>query len=144
MKNLSIGLNVVLIIAVAVLYFFQFSDKPIVDEKKAAEDTVQTATADEYPVAYVNIDTLISEYDFYIAKRDALMQRRDESEAELQSETQKLEREFADFQNKNGKIKGARIPKKSESEFDSLFYLLMGAAPVGLFKLLTTGFEYIR
>ena len=103
MKNLSIGLNVVLIIAVAVLYFFQFSDQPVVNEKKTVEDTVQTATADEYPVAYVNIDTLISEYDFYIDKRDALMQRRDESEAELQSETQKLEREFADFQNKINK-----------------------------------------
>ena len=55
MKNVSLGLNVVLVIAVIVLFVLHFSDKG------SSSETVTRATS-KGQIAYVNIDTLWANY----------------------------------------------------------------------------------
>ena len=96
MKKLSLVLNFILVIAVAVLFYLQFEGTP--KAQKASAEKKQITS--DFQVAYVNIDTLIANYQMFIDKRANLMDKRDESEAELQGKSQSFERDVRDFQNK--------------------------------------------
>lgn len=97
MKKLSLILNIVLVLAVAFLYYNNFSGTP---KSKTASANTDTEITGDFQVAYVNIDTLIANYQMFKDKRDKLMEKRDESEAELQGQSQTFERDVRDFQNK--------------------------------------------
>ena len=98
MKKLSLWLNVVLIIAVAGIYFLHFSGNKTSKTEVSSDGTEQVIDRD-YAIAYVDIDTLISNYNLFVDKRDELTQKRNESEAELQIQSRNFENEVRDFQN---------------------------------------------
>lgn len=104
MKKISLWLNIALIIAVAVLYFLFFTGKGKISKSDVSinEETGQQIDR-SYPIAYVNMDTLYSKYNMFIDKRDAYLQKRDESQAELQLKMSTLERQAMDFQNEYSK-----------------------------------------
>lgn len=102
MKNLSLTLNVVLLVAVAVLYYLHFSDRKA---PAAAVRTTNTAAAagdgqktDQY--AYVNVDSLLSNYDYFKATRTQLEDRRKKLETEIAGRTRSLENEVVSAQRK--------------------------------------------
>lgn len=99
MKKITLWLNIVLIVAVAGIYVLHFTGKgedQLSDVVKGEQDE-QTIDRD-YSIAYVNIDTLISEYQFFVDKRDQLNEKMGESEAELQIKSRDFEREVRTFQ----------------------------------------------
>ena len=102
MKKLSLWLNVILIVAVAGIYFLYFSGNTSKKSEVIADDTEQLIDRD-YEIAYVDIDTLVANYDLFIDKREELEQKKNESEAELQVKSKSFEREVLDFQNKVSK-----------------------------------------
>lgn len=104
MKKISLWLNIALIIAVAVLYFLFFTGKGKISKSDVSinEETGQQIDR-SYPIAYVNMDTLYSKYNMFIDKRDAYLQKRDESQAELQLKMSNLEKQAMDFQNEYSK-----------------------------------------
>lgn len=102
MKKLSLWLNVILIIAVAGIYFLHFSGNKTSKKEVNTEGTEQVIDRD-YAIAYVDIDTLVSNYDLFVDKRDELTQKRNESEAELQIQSKNFEKEVRDFQDKMNK-----------------------------------------
>ncbi|MDN5205325.1 OmpH family outer membrane protein [Fulvivirgaceae bacterium BMA10] len=96
MKNLSIALNVVLLIAVAVLYYLQFSGKSGADQsnQKAPASTL----SGPLKIAYINSDSLLKNYDFYKEKSEELNTERDRLKAQYESRAKGLETEIANFQ----------------------------------------------
>ena len=102
MKKISLWLNVVLIIAVAGIYFLHFTGNKTSKAEVSADGTEQVIDRD-YAIAYIDIDTLVSNYDLFIDKRDDLAQKRNESEAELQIKSRNFENEVRDFQDKVNK-----------------------------------------
>ena len=100
MKKLSLWLNVVLIIAVAGIYFLHFTGNKSTKVEANSEEGKETEIDRDYTIAYVNIDTLIQHYDMFIDKNDELMQKKNESEAELQIQSKNFEKEVRDFQDK--------------------------------------------
>ncbi len=102
MKKLSLVLNVILIIAVAGIYFLHFSGKKSSKLEKSADGTEQIIDRD-YAIAYINIDTLVTNYQLFIDKNNELLTKRNESEAELQIQSKSFENEVKDFQNKVSK-----------------------------------------
>lgn len=102
MKKLSLWLNVVLIIAVAGIYFLHFTGNKTTEHEVSADGVEQEIDRD-YAIAYINIDTLVINYNLFIDKNEELTQKRDESQAELQIQSQKFEKEVRDFQDKVSK-----------------------------------------
>lgn len=102
MKKLSLWLNIVLVIAVAGIYFLHFTGNKSIKSEISEEGTEQVIDRD-YAIAYVNIDSLVSNYNLFIDKRDELTQKRNESEAELQLKSKNFESEVRDFQDKVSK-----------------------------------------
>jgi outer membrane protein len=102
MKKISLWLNVVLIVAVAGIYFLHFTGNKTT-KHEVSEDGIEQEIDRDYAIAYVNIDTLVRNYNLFIDKNEALIQKRNESEAELQIQSKSFENEVRDFQNKTSK-----------------------------------------
>ena len=102
MKKLSLWLNVVLIIAVAGIYFLHFTGNKTT-KHEVSEDGVEQEIDRDYAIAYVNIDTLVRNYNLFIDKNEELTQKKNEAEAELQIQLKSFENEVRDFQDKVGK-----------------------------------------
>ncbi len=100
MKNLSVGLNIVLLIAVAILYYLHFSAP-----KSETKQSTQTATKSDgtATVAFVNADSLFRNYKFYTDLTENFNRKRQEQEGTLQSKQYEFERKYAEFQEKVSK-----------------------------------------
>ncbi len=96
MKNISIILNVVLIIAVTLLYVDRFSGKDKEEAKALGENVSENVSK----IAYVNIDSLLNGYDYYNDKQTEFLKEQQKQEAKLNSKGKALERKAMEFQNK--------------------------------------------
>ena len=108
MKKISFWLNIVLLVAVAVLFFlhFQANDGVITSDKgktNAEEKQKEFESYDNLRVAYVNIDSLLNGYDMYIDKRDEFVEEQTSSQSELQSRSRQLQEEFNELREKLNK-----------------------------------------
>ncbi len=108
MKKISFWLNIVLIVAVAVLFFlhFQSNDGITTSDKgktSAEEKQKEFESYDNLRVAYVNIDSLLNGYDMYIDKRDEFVEEQTNSQSELQSRSRQLQQEFNELREKLNK-----------------------------------------
>lgn len=99
-NNISIGLNVVLLVAVVVLYVLHFSGGA--ESKESAESSV--ATPSDLSIAYVNSDSLLKNYDFFKELEKQLIDKRDKLNVEYQNRAEGLQKEIANFQSTAGNM----------------------------------------
>ncbi|PXX98980.1 molecular chaperone Skp [Marinifilum breve] len=92
MKNLSVALNAVLIVAVAILYFVQFSG--------SGESKDVKTVAGEGAVVYINTDSLLSNYNFSRDLNEKFLKKQEDSRTDFNFKAQKLEKEAIEFQRK--------------------------------------------
>jgi outer membrane protein len=97
MKKLSIVLYVVLFLSVAGLYFLHFSGN------KKSETKVNTVSSTAQGIAYINIDSVIFKFDMFFDRRNDLMSKQKNAEAELNSKGSLYEKDAKDYQNKVNK-----------------------------------------
>ena len=99
MKKLSVILFVILFLAVAVLFFFQFSG----GKKNQVSGSSDPVSAQSEGMVYVNIDTIIFNFDMFTDKRNDLLDKQKSAEAELTSKSSQYERGVKDYQDKVNK-----------------------------------------
>lgn len=99
MKNINYVINAILAIAVIVLFVLHFSNKK---EDKIPTNTLSVeANADALlPIAYINTDSLLMNYNYAKDLNEALLRRQENSRASLNEKGQQLEKEAAEFQRK--------------------------------------------
>lgn len=98
MKNLSLTLNVVLLIAVGVLYYLHFKDgsgQPEAESHVESMPPVQIAPGGIY---FLNSDSLLDNYEYYKKKKAEIEKRQDRIRTELKSEGDRLERDVESYQ----------------------------------------------
>ena len=93
MKNASLVLNVVLAIAVAVLYYLHFKDRPTETQPVAAP-----AEAKGKEIVYVNVDSLLTKYDYFKDTQKVLESKRFQLENDLATKGRNLQNKVAFFQ----------------------------------------------
>ena len=109
MKKVTLTIQVVLIIAVAALFVFEFTS--LGDQKKQDAKTQTQQQSHEgavsiegdLRVAYVNIDSLLAGYQMYQDKRDEFVEQQSSSQAELQSRSEELQRKVQELREKLNK-----------------------------------------
>jgi outer membrane protein len=99
MKNLSITLFVVLFLAVAGLFVLHFTGTG----KKSSENATSSSGLPTQGIVYVNIDTIIFNFDMFADRRDDLMTKQKNAEAELTSKSTQWEKGVKDYQDKVSK-----------------------------------------
>lgn len=123
MKNLSLVLILVLFGLVGVLYYFHF------DRKSTPLDTV----VDFYPkdtmvmrplkVAYVDLDTIEEKFEYFKQKQATLEKQSEETDKELNSAYNELQREQYQFEQKGAsvtQIESEDFQKRYNAELQNL------------------------
>jgi len=106
MKNLSLGINAVLIMAVAILYYLHFSGENPVEQpvtESISENVVDPLEESEKiasNIGYINTDSLRANYKLYKELINKLKGRERKYEKELNSKSAAFEKEIVEFQQK--------------------------------------------
>lgn len=94
MKNLSLILNAVLLVAVVILYVLYFSGSGKVQSKSSVSDT----SAVNLKVAYINSDSVLKYYDYLKVNRDQLEAKTKKMDQDLRNRTVGLQNEITAYQ----------------------------------------------
>jgi len=131
MKNISLALNVVLLIAVAVLYYFQFSSQKTVlpeitetTENEIVELDNEASIRDTNyisKIGYINVDSLQLKYDLYEELKTKLEKKEKSYDSELKAKSAEFQRKIEDFRKKapsmtqfEGEIKQKELADEEE------------------------------
>lgn len=100
MKNVSLALNVVLLIAVGVLYYLHFSGKP-----SASGGTSNISfSPSAQQIVYVNSDSLVKHYSYLDDIRKQVEAKSTKLNNEYRNRAQGLQNEFNDYQRNVGNL----------------------------------------
>jgi outer membrane protein len=97
MKNMSLILNGVLLVAVSVLYFLFFSNK------KAGSESSVTAPSD-LKIAYIKSDTVLKYYEYFKEMRTILEAKDKKLNQDLQNRAQSLQNDINSYQRNIGSL----------------------------------------
>jgi outer membrane protein len=97
-KNLPIVLNVILLVAVIALYIIHFTGIGTRNHGMGGETESGKINFVESSIAYINSDSLISNYDFFSELETKFNEKRDKLDAEYRNRAQGLQTEIANFQ----------------------------------------------
>jgi len=102
MKNLSLILNFVLLVAVIVLYILHFSEKTEPAKKQAVAKTITDNNMQEMAasIVFINTDSLLMKYDFANELQEKLLSRKISFENDFQKKMSNFEKDYIDFQKK--------------------------------------------
>lgn len=98
MKRLPLVLNIVLAVAVIVLYVLHFTGMGT--SKKMSYSALPAGTADGTDIFYVQIDSVISKFDMATDLSGELETKYKSSEAALQSRQESYQKDVSDYQYK--------------------------------------------
>jgi outer membrane protein len=100
MKKTSLVVNIVLAIAVVLLYvlYFTGNTKTAYFENDKGESTA--IIAGEHAIAWVNMDSVLSKYDMYYDIQQELESKGRKMETDMTTRTRAFEKQMIDFQDK--------------------------------------------
>ena len=98
MKKLLLISNAVLTVAVIVLFVLHFSSKRQASNAKA--NLVPDSVTTYMPIAYINVDSLLVNYQFAIDANNKLLSKGESSRATLNQKLKQLQNEMMEFQRK--------------------------------------------
>ncbi len=128
MKNLSLALNAVLVVAVAILFYLHFSsNQPVEEVKEEVEEVVEAEELVEVEkieskIAYLNVDSLQANYELYSELINKLKGRERKYEKELSAQSALFEKKVVEFQKNaatmtqfEGQLKQKQLAEEEQS-----------------------------
>jgi outer membrane protein len=95
MNKIQILVNVILVAAVATLFALYFSNK-----SNESTPTETASQAEVMPVAYLNVDSLLTNYVFAQEASEKLMKKQEDARLKMNTKLRTFQNEVADFQRK--------------------------------------------
>lgn len=115
MRNFSLILNGILIIAVGILYYLHFRD---CGASAAATNGVPSSSdnmiGENNPIVFVNSDSLLEEYEYYKQKKDEFEASQARIKSELKTQGDKLQQEIETYQQQAGSMSETQRMQKEE------------------------------
>lgn len=98
MKNLSLVINGILAVAIIILFVLFFKTKTTTENAQSLK--FENDTTATLPIAYVNIDSVLTNYQYAKEASDALMKKTETSRSSLNQKQKQLVNEQQEFQRK--------------------------------------------
>lgn len=118
MKNLSIILNGILLVAILVLYVLFFTNKK--GETGITETSLPiSANIEPGSIAFVEFDSILANYDMFLDLQEVLIEKQRNSEAELNSKSSSWEKSAGEYQNQMSK---GLITRTQAAEVEAQLY----------------------
>jgi len=100
MEKKSIIINSVFAVSIIALFVLHFTDKSNKSASLLVPTSDSTAVYVKLPIAYVNIDTLLQNYNFSKDMNETLLRKQENARATLSQKARQFETEMAEFQKK--------------------------------------------
>lgn len=97
MNKTQIVVDSILAVAVIALFALFFTQKPA---QTAVSAEVAPVAEGNLPIAYLNLDSVLTQYQFAIEASDKLMTKQEDARLKLNTKARTLQSEAADFQRK--------------------------------------------
>ena len=94
-------INIVFAVCIVALFVLHFVDKGPTNDPYVIASSDSTAVFVKLPIAYVNIDTLLINYEYSKDLNEVLLRKRENAQATLTQKARQLESEMAEFQKKH-------------------------------------------
>lgn len=98
MKNLSLIINAVLLVAVVALFIIVFSNRS--EKKDTADQQTQKEDVQDYPIAYINTDSLLINYEYARFLNEELLTEEETSRADFNERLRVFQDDMRSFQRK--------------------------------------------
>lgn len=156
MKKSSLIINIVLAIGLAVLYVLHFTNSSSTAKSESNGDLNVSSEMVAGEIVYLDIDSVLRNYDMYADVMTDLEAKLKTKDAELQSKQRTFERNVADYQNKASKglvtrSEAAQIEQNLQIEQQTLMqlqqqgqYELAEEEQVANRKVLNSIMEYLK
>ncbi|MDR0573007.1 MAG: OmpH family outer membrane protein [Tannerella sp.] len=99
-EKLHYAIETALFVAVVILFILQFSGNKKLSDTNAVVSGDGTTSENVMPIAYIDVDSLMSNYTYSIDLNEQMTKKFENSRANLTEKTRKLQSEVADFQRK--------------------------------------------
>lgn len=100
MKNINYVINGVLAVAVVILFVMQFSGQKESRVTRTFTTSEGNSGSTVLPVAYVNVDSLLLNYNYAKDLNERILKRQEDSRANITQKARSLESEMQDFRRK--------------------------------------------
>lgn len=100
MKNINYVVNGVLAVAVIILFILHFTGKKSSDDSRTSAIMAEGDTAAILPIAYVNMDSLLLNYNYYKDLNEIIMKKSENARLNLNQQSNSLQAEVQDFERK--------------------------------------------
>jgi len=100
MKNSNYIINGILIVAIIVLFILQFTGNKTNTKSPNNLGFVADSTGFHLPIAYINTDSLLSNYKFYLDLSDDLLKKQEDKSLDIKRRDDNLKKQIADFYQK--------------------------------------------
>ena len=100
MKNINYIINGILAVAVVILFVMQFSGKKEANVAKVAPASSGEAISGTLPVAYVNVDSLLENYNYAKDLNEIILKKAENSRASVNQKAAALQKDMEEFQRK--------------------------------------------
>lgn len=97
MNKIQIIIDSVLALAIIALFIVVFAIKP---HTTSVTPSAPVSTTEVLPVAYLNIDSLLTHYTFAVKANDKLINKQEDAKLKLNTKARTLQSEMAEFQRK--------------------------------------------
>jgi outer membrane protein len=104
MKNILLPLNILLALAVAVLFFLHFKGSSTGSDRKVKVSAADSAANRIQKIAYVDLDSIQENYKYYKEKMDEFERKKESADRDLNNSFQKIENERIAFVQKGNAI----------------------------------------
>jgi len=116
MKNLSVVLNSVLLIAVVVLFVLQFSNQKVQGGGDSGTgDVVQGSSG--FPLAFINTDSLLIKYEYAKLLKESMLAKEEASKTDFNEKAKVFQQDLMEHQRKlqnNGYLSLDRAQKEEQ------------------------------
>ncbi len=116
MKNLSVVLNSILLIAVVVLFVLQFSSQKVQGGDNAGADNVAQSSSD-FPLAFINTDSLLINYEYAKLLKESMFAKEEASKTDFNEKAKVFQQDLREHQRKlqnNGYLSLDRAQKEEQ------------------------------
>jgi len=109
MKNFTLGLNIVLALAVAVLFYLHFSSK-----KTVSTVSNSTAVSGGFRIAYFEMDSIQNQFEYFKDVRSTLNSKDQELGRELASMENNFRNKYQDLQKVGSTLSQAEVANRQQ------------------------------
>lgn len=100
MKNLSLIVNAVLAVAVIILFILVLGGKSKSSNNKSDNESVDTVSHEKMPIAFINVDSLLINYQFAKDANEALIKKEEDARLTINTRARQLQNKVGEFQRK--------------------------------------------